>query len=142
MDKSKILTDAEYASIVITLLRKPYSVSSISKLMFIAFCVKHENNKLSYANRSKDFVDCFFKNISLKLSAHYTELNNILFILDMLKTTSLIHIDGDSIELTQDIEHETENSFLKFCESKIPNPIIEVNKLNAKALVEEVIRYV
>ncbi len=142
MDKSKILLDAEYADIVITLLREPYNISSISKLIFIAFSVKHENNKSSYVNRSKDFVDCFFRNISLKLSAHYTELCNILFSIDMLKTASFVHVDGDLIELTKDIEHETENDFLKFCEYKVPNPIIEVNKLNAKALVEEVIRYV
>jgi len=142
MDKSNILIDAEYADIIITLLRKPYGISSISKLVFIAFCVKHEKNKSAYANRSKDFVDCFFKNISLKLSAHHSELCNILFVLDALKTASFVHISGDSITLAQDIDHETENDFLKFCEKKTPNPIVEVNKLNAKALVEEVIRYV
>lgn len=31
---------------------------------------------------------------------------------------------------------------LQFCAKKLPNPIIEINKLDAKALIEEVIRYV
>lgn len=142
MDKSKIILDAEYTDIILTLLQKPYYISSITKLVFIAFCVKHENNIQTYANRSKDFVDCFFKNISLKLPAHHEELICILSVVDMLKKTSTILVNNDSIDLQKSINHEPENIFLKFCSKKIPNPIVEVNKLNAKALLEEVIRYV
>ena len=134
--------DAEYADIIITLLQEPYSITSITKLVFIAFCARHENNLSSYTNRSKDFVDCFIKNISLKLSAHYDELSNILCVIDMLKNTDIVRVDDDSIELIKHLKHEQENRFLKFCAKKIPNPILEINKLNAKALLEEVIRYV
>ena len=142
MDKSKIILDAEYTDIILTLLQKPYYISSITKLVFIAFCVKHENNIQTYANRSKDFVDCFFKNISLKLSAHYEEINSILSVIDMLNKTSIILVSSDSIDLKRSINHDPENIFLKFCAKKVPNPIVEINKLNAKALLEEVIRYV
>lgn len=95
-----------------------------------------------YKNRSKDFIDVFFKNISLKLSAHYDDLDLILHFVDVLKNTSKVSIDGDFIELSVELTHSPENHFLQFCSKKTPNPISEINKLDAKALLEEVIRYV
>lgn len=142
MNKEMLLREAEYADIILTLLNSPYAITSITKLIFIAFCVKHESNLPTYRNRSKDFIDIFFKNISLKLSAHYDDIELILHFVDVLKNTSKISIDGDNIELSSEFTHSPENHFLQFCENKIPNPIIEINKLDAKALLEEVIRYV
>ena len=128
MNKEKLLREAEYADIVLTLLNSPYAITSITKLIFIAFC--------------KDFVDVFFKNISLKLSAHYDDIELILHFVDILKNTSKVSINGDYIELSSELTHLPENHFLQFCAKKLPNPIIEINKLDAKALIEEVIRYV
>ena len=113
-----------------------------SKLIFIAFCVKHESNLPAYRNRVKDFIDVFFKNISLKLSAHYDDIELILHFIGILQNTSKVSIDGDFIELNAEFTYSPENSFLQFCAKKVPNPIIEINKLDAKALLEEVIRYV
>lgn len=84
----------------------------------------------------------FFKNISLKLSAHYDDIELILHFVDILKNTSKVSINGDYIELSSELTHLPENHFLQFCAKKLPNPIIEINKLDAKALIEEVIRYV
>lgn len=142
MEKSKLLLEAEYADIIITLLQEPYSVSSISKLVFIAFCVEHESNISSYSNRSKDFVDCFFQNLSVKFSAHYEELSVIFHVIDILKNNSIALVRDDYIEQISSITHAPENRFLQFCERKLPNPIIEINKLSSKGLLEEVIRYV
>lgn len=142
MNKEKLLLEAEYADIILSLLSPPYSIASISKLVFIAFCVKHENNIVAYKNRTKDFIDVFFKNISLKLSAHYDEIESIFHFIDILKRTSTINVEGDYIELIRETHHSSENVFLRFCAKKIPNPIIEINKLDTKALLEEVIRYV
>ena len=142
MNKEKLLQEAEYADIILTLLGSPYAITSITKLIFIAFCVRHESNLSSYKNRSKDFIDVFFKNISLKLSAHYNDIGLILYFVDILKNTSKISIVGDSIELGVELTHSPENHFLQFCAKKVPNPIVEINKLDAKALLEEVIRYV
>ena len=142
MNKEKLLQEAEYADIILTLLGSPYAITSITKLIFIAFCVRHESNLSSYKNRSKDFIDVFFKNISLKLSAHYNDIGLILHFVDILKNTSKISIVGDSIELGVELTHSPENHFLQFCAKKVPNPIVEINKLDAKALLEEVILYV
>ena len=142
MNKEKLLQEAEYADIILTLLGSPYAITSITKLIFIAFCVRHESNLSSYKNRSKDFIDVFFKNISLKLSAHYNDIGLILHFVDILKNTSKRSIVGDSIELGVELTHSPENHFLQFCAKKVPNPIVEINKLDAKALIEEVIRYV
>ncbi len=142
MLKNEILLDAEYADIIVALLNPPFNISSVTKLIFIAFCVKHEDRLHSYSNRTKDFVDLFFENISLKLSTHYSELNNILKVVDILIDTSKVIIDEDEIELRQDIDFDVENIFLKSCMKKVPNPIVEINKLDAKALIEEVVRYV
>lgn len=137
-----LVLESEYADILISLMQPPYNISSITKLVFIAFCSKYEKNLASYKNRSKDFVDIFFQNISLKLSAHYKDISCIMHVIDILKKTSKAKIDGDHIELKLDVQIQTENDFIKFCKVKIPNPIIEINKLDTKALVEEVIRYV
>lgn len=59
MNKEKLLREAEYADIVLTLLNSPYAITSITKLIFIAFCIKYESNISAYKNRSKDFVDVF-----------------------------------------------------------------------------------
>lgn len=142
MNKEKLLREAEYADIILTLLNSPYAITSITKLIFIAFCVKYEKNLPAYRNRVKDFIDIFFKNISLKLSAHYDDIELILHFISVLQNTSKVSIDGDYIELNAELIYFPENSFLQFCAKKIPNPIIEINKLDAKALLEEVIRYV
>lgn len=142
MNKEKLLREAEYADIILTLLNSPYVITSITKLIFIAFCVRYESNISAYKNRSKDFIDVFFKNISLKLSAHYDDIELILHFVDILKNTSKVSISGDYIELISEFKHLPENHFLQFCAKKVPNPIVEINKLDAKALLEEVIRYV
>lgn len=142
MNKQKLLQEAEYADIILTLLNSPYAITSITKLIFIAFCVRYESNISAYKNRSKDFIDVFFKNISLKLSAHYDDIELILHFVDILKNTSKVSISGDYIELISEFKHLPENHFLQFCAKKVPNPIVEINKLDAKALLEEVIRYV
>jgi len=142
MIANEIISKAEYADIIITLMKPPYEISSITKLIFIAFCVKNESHQSAYRNRTKDFVDVFFSNISLRLSAHYQEIGQIIQVIDMLNKTSKVQIDGDYIVLTHDFSYKTENAFLKYCATKTLNPIIEINKLDEKALVEEVLRYV
>ena len=142
MNKEKLLREAEYADIILTLLNSPYVITSITKLIFIAFCVRYESNISAYKNRSKDFIDVFFKNISLKLSDHYDDFELILHFVDILENTSKVSISGDYIELISEFKHLPENHFLQFCAKKVPNPIVEINKLDAKALLEEVIRYV
>lgn len=138
-----VITEAEYTDIILTLLESPYNISSLTKLTFIAFCVKHEDNKSAYRNRTKDFVDTFIGNVSLKLTARYEEIKMIFHVFKILENAKIIKIVNDSIEVIGQIPNHTyENEFLKFCNGKIPNPIIEVNKLDSKALLEEVIRYV
>lgn len=138
-----VLLEAEYTDIIITLLNAPYNFSSVTKLTFVAFCVKHENNMLAYRNRTKDFVDTFISNISLKLNAHYYELQIIFKVIKILQNSQIINVDNDQIEVITPIYKDTcENDFLNLCNKRFPNPIIEINKLDPKALLEEVIRYV
>lgn len=142
MTASEILSEAEYADIIITLLQSPYSISSITKLVFIAFCIKNENDNTKYSNRKKDFVDVFISNVSIKLTTHRQEINQIVRVIDMLNRTDKISIKGDEIDLVHDFNFQTESNFLKFCKTKTPNPINEIIKLDPKALIEEVLRYV
>lgn len=142
MKLDDIVLEAEYLDIVVELLMPPYCINSISKLIFIAFCVRNENNQYKYRNRTKDFVDVFIGNISIKLYSHNNEVKSIINVIDILKSTNNINIDGDNIEFINQINVAHESSFLKFCKTKVPNPIIEINKLEPKALIEEVLRYV
>ena len=139
---NNIIFEAEYADIILTLLQPPYSITSLTKLVFISFCSKYETNTQFYINRSKDFVDIFMRNITLKLSSHYEDLETILHFIQMLEHTSVVTIEKNEIWMNQPVAHQVENKFLKFCANKVPNPILEIKKLDEKALIEEVIRYV
>lgn len=142
MKINDVVKEAEYADILLALLSEPYQILSVTKLIFISFIVNHEINLASYRNRSKDFVDIFFENISLKLETDYKDIIKIVHVIDMFVKTNKIKVEGDKIELIKKIEHKSENDFLKMCAGKIPNPILEINKLDSLAVIEEVIRYV
>lgn len=139
---NNIIKEAEYADIILSLLGEPYRINSVTKMIFFAFCIRYEKKFASYRNRTRDFVDVFFENISLKLATNYKDIEEILFVLVMLVRTGKISIIGDSIEVIDEVKHSTENEFIKKCCGKTPNPILEINKLDAIAVIEEVIRYV
>ena len=44
MNKEKLLREAEYADIVLTLLNSPYAITSITNFIFIYFFIKYERN--------------------------------------------------------------------------------------------------
>ena len=135
MKLNDVIKEAEYADIILSLLMEPYRINSVTKMIFFAFCI-------TYRSRTKDFVDVFFENISLKLATNYKDIEKILCVLKMLVKSGKISITGDSIEVMDELEHSTENDFIKMCNGKTPNPILEINKLDATAVIEEVIRYV
>jgi hypothetical protein len=137
-----VIKEAEYADIILSLLVEPYQINSVTKMIFFAFCIKYENNFASYRSRTKDFVDVFFENISLKLATNYKDIGKILYILKMFVKVGKISITEDNIQVLEELKHSTENEFIKMCSAKTPNPILEINKLDATAVIEEVIRYV
>ena len=51
-----LLLQSEYADIIIELLKDPYNVDSIVKIVFLAFCVRNEQ-KVSYGSRKTDLVN-------------------------------------------------------------------------------------
>lgn len=140
--QNKVIVEAEYADIVIALLQFPYSINSVTKLVFMSFCVKNETSIKSYAHRTKDFVDTFTSNISIRLMSHPDELSVIFGVIKKLEDSDFVHIAGDVITLEKPLAVPTENRFIQFCEKRVPNPLIEVNKLDSKAFLEEVLRYV
>ena len=142
MRLNDVIKEAEYADIILSLLAEPYQINSVTKMIFFAFCIRYENNFASYRSRTKDFVDVFFENISLKLATNYKDIEKILYVLKMLVKSGRISITEDTIEVIDGMKHSTENDFIKMCNGKTPNPILEINKLDAIAVIEEVIRYV
>lgn len=142
MKLNDIIKEAEYADIILALLGEPYKINSVTKIIFFAFCIRYEDGFASYRNRTKDFVDVFFENISLKLATNYKDIGKILCVLRMLVKTGKISITEDTIQVLEELKYSTENDFIKRCSGKIPNPILEINKLDAIAVIEEVIRYV
>lgn len=142
MKLNDVIEEAEYADIILSLLAEPYQINSVTKLIFFAFCIRYEDNFASYRSRTKDFVDVFFENISLKLVANYRDIGKILGVLRMLVKAEKISIAEDGIQVLEEVQHNTENDFIKMCCGKTPNPILEINKLDAIAVIEEVVRYV
>ena len=65
MNKEKLLREAEYADIVLTLLNSPYAITSITKLIFIAFCIKYESN-ISSLYLAVKLILTDFMNLKLK----------------------------------------------------------------------------
>lgn len=142
MKLNDVIKEAEYADIILSLLVEPYQINSVTKIIFFAFCIKYEDNFASYRSRTKDFVDVFFENISLKLATNYKDIGKILCVLKMLVKVGKISITEDNIQVLEELKHGTENEFIKMCSGKTPNPILEINKLDSTAVIEEVIRYV
>ena len=137
-----LLEEAEYMDIILSLLQEPYNIDSMIKIIFISFCIHNESNLLKYTNRKQDFVDTFIENISFKLEVNKNELISIFSVLDILRKQKIIDIAGDKITKKKTIEFKTQNRLIQKCASSELNPISETNKLDSKALLEEVIRHV
>lgn len=137
-----LLLQGEYAEIIIELLKEPYNVNSVVKIVFMAFCVRNEK-QTSYRNRKTDFVDVLLDNLNIKLLSHPDELRNIFEVLSKMKKCSWITTEDGKISILKEFDRtKSENKFLVGCRGKDNNPIVEVNKLDDKAFIEEVLRHV
>ena len=137
-----LLLQGEYVEIIIELLKEPYNVNSVVKIVFMAFCVRNEK-QTSYRNRKTDFVDVLLDNLNIKLLSHPDELRNIFEVLSKMKKCSWITTEDGKISILKEFDRtKSENKFLVGCRGKDNNPIVEVNKLDDKAFIEEVLRHV
>lgn len=137
-----LLLQGEYADIIADLLNEPYNVNSVIKIVFLAFCIRNEM-QASYRNRRTDFVDVLLNNLNIKLLSHPDELKNIFEVLNKMKKCGWIKtVDGRIMVLKGFNKIKSENRFLLGCRGKDINPIVEVNKLDDKAFIEEVLRHV
>ena len=137
-----LLLQGEYADIIADLLNEPYNVNSVIKIVFLAFCIRNEM-QASYRNRRTDFVDVLLNNLNIKLLSHPDELKNIFEVLNKMKKCGWIKtVDGRIMVLKGFNKIKSENKFLLGCRGKDINPIVEVNKLDDKAFIEEVLRHV
>lgn len=142
MSMNDLLLQGEYADIMVELLKDPYNVDSVIKIVFLAFCVRNETQS-SYKNRKTDFVDVLLNNLNIKIFSHPEELKTIFKVLNKLKKCGWIAIeDGRIIILRELSKPNLENRFLVGCKGKDINPILEANKLDDKAFIEEVLRHV
>ena len=137
-----LLLQGEYADIMVELLNEPYKVDSVVKIVFLAFCVRNET-QTSYRNRRTDFVDVLLNNLNIKLLSHPDELQNIFEVLNKMKKCGWITIEGGRIAILKDFnKSKSDNRFLVGCRGRNINPVIEVNKLDDRAFIEEVLRHV
>ena len=142
MNEQHLLEEAEYMDIILALLQKPYNIDSLIKIVFISFCVHNENDLLKYSNRKHDFVDTFLENISFKLEVNKSEIESIFGVLDILRKQKIIDISDDKVFVKKYINYSVQNPLIQKCALREVNPVSEINKLDSKALLEEVIRYV
>lgn len=139
---SDLLLQSEYVDIISELLKEPYRIDSVLKMVFISFCVRNESRS-SYRNRKTDFVDALLENLNLKLLSHPDELQSIFEVLNKLKKCGWINTVNGKIEILKEPTGvKCENKFLTGCKGKDINPIVEVNKLDDRAFIEEVLRHV
>jgi len=70
-------------------------------------------------------------------------LRSIFEVLNKLKKCGWISILNGKIKIIKELNvAKSENKFLTICSGKDINPIAEVNKLDDKAFIEEVLRHV
>jgi len=136
-----IINEAEYMDIVVGLLNAPFFLDNIVHLIFIAFCVKHKIKGRKYFS-GKNVIDKFISNINLKLMVHTRDISIILNIIDKLVKCNFIKIVDSKIYILKPIAVELQNEFLLKCKSKKNNPILESKKLDSKAFIEVILRYV
>ena len=137
-----LLIESEYAEIIIELLKNPYNFNSVIKTVFIAFCVRNES-RTSFRSRKTDFVDTLLGNIDIKLLSHPEELTCIFEVINKMKKCGLIKTEHGKLSLLKNLDnYKCGNKFLKGYRLKELNPLIEVNKLDDKAFIEEVLRHV
>ena len=139
MKKNDLVRKAEYIDIMLSLMSKPYNINSITKLIFFSFCVRH---MLSFKSRSNNIVEEFFSNLSIKFQLNYYEIDDILWVIELLEKNKMVEVEGDNIQFVDSREYKSKNELLKQLANRNVNPILEVNKLDASAVIEEVIRYV
>lgn len=135
---------AEYIEIEEGLLQEPFSIKSIHKLIFISFCVYHQANYGKRYNRL-DITQTFFRTLSGKLLTNLYDLQVIMFGVQILEKSGIIEVDEEGhIETLDDLKTLIQhNPFLqKFKGKSVGNPILAVNRLDDKAFMEEVVRYV
>lgn len=139
---NELLLEAEYAEIIIELLNQPFRIGSVVKLVFMSFCVRNEK-RTSYGLRKTDFVDVFLENINIKLLSHPEELKSIFEVINKLKRNGWIEISNGTVRLSKEQSIcQCGNRFLYGCKEREINPIIEINKLDDQAFIEEVLRHV
>ena len=140
--KNRLVLEGEYLEIILELLGDRYKINSLTKLVFMSFCVRNVK-KRAYMGRKKDFIDVFFASINIKLLSHPNEIKAILEVIHKLKTSGWIQIVNDEVEVLKNLKgFECANDFLISCRDRNLNPIIEVNKLDRKSFTEEVLRHV
>ena len=141
--QNNLMLQAEYADIILALLGSPYDIDSVVKLVFIAFCVKEETSA-SYGRRENNLVDALLNNLDIKLISHPDELKAIFEVLSKLKKCGWIATENGRIRKLRELpDCECNNEFLsKYRKKPDNNPVNEVNKLDDKAFVEEVLRHV
>jgi len=137
-----MLLQGEYADIILELLEKPYNVDSIPKIVFLSFCIRNET-QTSYRARKTDFADALLSNLSIHLLSHPDELKNIFEVINKLRKCGWIKTEEGKICILREFKkNKCENRFLDRCREGKINPIIEVNRLDDKAFIEEVLRHV
>ena len=134
---NELLLQSEYAEIIIQLLKPPYSINSIIKLVFLSFCVRNEKRK-SYSNRKTDFVNILLDNMNIKLISHSDEFIYIFDTINKLKECGWIKTYNGRITVLKELNcFECEHAFLNGYKDKKNNPIFEANKMDDKAFIEE-----
>lgn len=139
--KLNLLLETEYADIIVSLIKKPYKVNSITKLIFLSFGVKHASIK-KYSNRKMNFIKVFLSSLSIKLTSHPEDLKAILKVISILEMGGWITVDNDNIKIMKLPPNGGNNPFLRKLEDKKTNFLVDISKLENKSFLEEVLQYV
>lgn len=130
----------KYFDVIYSLIRPPFQVASLTKLVFLSLSINNLSDIRSFANRRQNVTKELMSNLSNVLNHTDSELNIILDIIDKLNISKVINIKDDQIKLIKNIEKPCFSPFLNMDNAK--RIINEICKLSNLSFMEEVIKYV
>lgn len=129
-----------YFDVIYSLLKYPYNVNSLIKLVFLSLAINNTFDISTLCNRKQNLAKELLSNL-LNISNNFEcEMTSVLNIIDKLRKSDTIKINGDKIELVKNIEFQ---SFSSFINSKNSLEIIKsVTNLSTESFMGEVLKYV
>lgn len=135
---NQYISYAELINIYLYLLKK-YNMVSISKIIYTTICLKFCKNINCSTNKRNDVISFYFKVLKRSNALSYDNLKIAIESIQLMITNKVITIESDNIKLIKNVDYVKDADMEK---TSVSNFINEINSLNKKSFLSEVINCV